>query len=136
MVINFEASSMFAPGIDTMLEDFGSTNLTLGSFSVSVYICGFICGPLLFAPLSEFLGRAIVLHFTNVCFVFWNLGCGFSNSLLTLIITRFFAGVCASAAQVLGGGFIHDLIRPENQGFASAFWMIGPLWAPIMGPIA
>ncbi|KAH7403011.1 major facilitator superfamily domain-containing protein [Cadophora sp. MPI-SDFR-AT-0126] len=51
------ASSMFAPSVGNVLTEFGSTNLDLGSFSVSVYLLGYAFGPLIIAPLSEMYGR-------------------------------------------------------------------------------
>ena len=40
------ASSMFAPGVPEVMEDFGSTNNMLEGFMVSVYVLGFSFGPL------------------------------------------------------------------------------------------
>lgn len=40
------ASSMFAPGVPLLMEDFGSDSDTLAGFVVSVYVLGFAFGPL------------------------------------------------------------------------------------------
>lgn len=40
------ASSMFAPGVPEVMQDFGSTNDMLEGFMVSVYVLGFSFGPL------------------------------------------------------------------------------------------
>ena len=39
-------SSMFAPGVPLVMQDFNSTNEPLASFVVSVYVLGFAFGPL------------------------------------------------------------------------------------------
>lgn len=39
-------SSMFAPGVPLVMQDFHSSNELLAGFVVSVYVLGFACGPL------------------------------------------------------------------------------------------
>ncbi|KKY17760.1 putative mfs dha1 multidrug resistance protein [Phaeomoniella chlamydospora] len=51
------ASSMFAPAIEQVMEEFHNTSATLSSFVVSVYVLGFAFGPPLLGPLSELYGR-------------------------------------------------------------------------------
>ena len=63
------ASSMFAPGVPQLMQEFESTSVELGSFVVSVYVLGFAIGPLLFAPLSEIYGRLPIYHLCNVGFL-------------------------------------------------------------------
>lgn len=50
-------SSMFAPGVGQLVQDFGITSTELSSFVVSVYLLGYCFGPLLIAPISEMYGR-------------------------------------------------------------------------------
>lgn len=51
------ASSMIAPVTSLVLTEFGTSNETIGSFIVSIYILGYALGPLVLAPLSEIYGR-------------------------------------------------------------------------------
>ena len=81
--------------------------------------------------MSEMFGRATVFNFTNVLFVAFTLGCGFANSIATLIVLRFFAGFNGSACLALGGGVIADMIAPDSRGKATAIWSIGPLLGPV-----
>jgi len=117
------------------MSDFNTTNESLGTFTVSVYILGFAAGPLLWAPLSEMFGRAMVFNITNAGFVAFNIGCGFANSISSLIVLRFFGGFCGSACLALGGGVIADMIAPDQRGKATSIWSIGPLMGPVVGPI-
>jgi MFS family permease len=56
---------MFAPGLEQVMREFRSTNSSLASFVVSVYILGYAVGPLFMAPLSELYGRLPVYHVSN-----------------------------------------------------------------------
>lgn len=62
------ASTVAAPAVPAIMDHFHNSNSDLESFVVSIYIIGFVFGPLVVAPLSELYGRSIILHTTNVLF--------------------------------------------------------------------
>ncbi|KAL2215106.1 putative MFS multidrug transporter [Thermoascus aurantiacus ATCC 26904] len=129
-------SSMFAPGVPQVMRDFGSTNLELASFVVSVYLLGYCFGPLLIAPLSEMYGRVIIYNVCNVLYVVFTVACAVAPNLGALIVFRFFAGSAGSAPLTIGAGSISDMIRQEKRGGAMAAWALGPLIGPVIGPVA
>lgn len=129
------ASSIFAPGIPQLMKDFGSSSNMLAAFVVSVYVLGFAFGPLIFAPLSELYGRAIIFHVTNVCFTCFVVGCALAPTLDTLIAFRFLSGVFGSCTLTNGGGVIADMIAQEKRAVAMSMFSIGPLLGPIIGPV-
>ncbi|CDM30192.1 Major facilitator superfamily [Penicillium roqueforti FM164] len=130
------ASSMFSPAISYVAAEFGETNETILSFSVSIYILGYAFGPLLLAPMSEVYGRRVVLSAANWFFVVWQIGCARANSIETLIVCRLFAGIGGSGCLTLGAGVIADMFPREQRGMATAVWAMGPLIGPVVGPIA
>ncbi|KAI1089399.1 bicyclomycin resistance protein [Rostrohypoxylon terebratum] len=130
------ASSIFAPGVPQVVAEFHSTSLEIAAFVVSVYVLGFAAGPMLFAPLSEIYGRAILYHIANLGFVAFQVGCALAPTLNALIVFRFFAGVFGSVPITNGGGSIADMIIQERRGGAMAVFSIGPLLGPIIGPVA
>lgn len=130
------ASSMVAPGILDILTDFHSTNVTLGSFVVSIFVLGYAIGPLFLAPLSEIYGRTAVYHVSNVLFVIWTLACAFAPNLGALLVFRFFEGMAGVCTLTIGSGTISDLIPPERRGAFMAIYSLGPLLGPVIGPIA
>ncbi|KAE9987066.1 hypothetical protein EG328_003848 [Venturia inaequalis] len=129
------ASVLFTPAIPEVMKDFKSTNSTLASFVVSVYILGYAFGPMLLAPLSEMYGRTIVYHVTNILFVGFTVGCALSTNMGMLIAFRFLTGVCGSCPITIGGGTVADLFRTEQRGAAMAAWSLGPLIGPVIGPV-
>ena len=52
------ASSMFAPGIPLIENEFHNHNEQLSSFVLSVYVLGFAVGPMVLAPMSELYGKS------------------------------------------------------------------------------
>ena len=127
---------MFAPGVPEVLRKFHSTNHTLGSFVVSVYVLGYAIGPLVVAPCSEIYGRLPVYHTANVTFIIFTIACAVSSNLNMLIGFRFLQGMAGSAPITIGGGTIGDMFIQEQRGGALAIWSMGPLVGPVVGPVA
>ncbi|KAF2180796.1 major facilitator superfamily transporter [Zopfia rhizophila CBS 207.26] len=130
------ASSMFAPGVPQLLEDFGTTNQSLATFVVSVYILGLAAGPIVLAPLSEMYGRVIIYHIGNVLFIIFTIACALSTNMGMLIAFRFLAGLVGAGPIAIGGGTIVDVTNLQQRGTAMSVWTLGPLLGPSVGPIA
>lgn len=94
------ASSILAPGIGVVNKEFGNENDVLGTMTVSVYLLGYVIGPLFLAPLSELYGRRPVLTAANTFFCLWLIGCALAPSIESLIVFRFFSGIGGSGCLV------------------------------------
>lgn len=94
------ASSILAPGIESVMADFHTTNTIIGAMTVSIYLLGYVIGPLFLAPLSEIYGRKPVLGAANVFFCLWQIGCALAPSISALIVFRFFAGIGGAGCLV------------------------------------
>ncbi|KUI61854.1 hypothetical protein VP1G_09021 [Cytospora mali] len=129
------ASSILSPGITSLMVEFGETNEIVGSMTVSIYLLGYVVGPMFLAPLSEIYGRRLVLTVANIFFCLWQIGCALAPNISALIVFRFFSGVGGSGCLTLGGGVIGDLFQPEQRGFAMGMWTMGPLFGPTIGPL-
>jgi len=130
------ASSMFAPGVPSVMKEFGVASQTLAEFVVSVYILGFAIGPLLISPLSEMWGRYPVYVVTYLCFIIFTIGCAVAKDMGSLIVFRFFSGCFGVTPVTIGGGTIADLFPAERRGAVMAIWAMGPLLGPVIGPVA
>ncbi|CAK7201804.1 hypothetical protein SEUCBS139899_004519 [Sporothrix eucalyptigena] len=129
------ASSMMAPAVPEILEQFDVHNDQYGTFCVSVFVLGFAFGPLIIAPLSELYGRTIIYHVCNSLFVIFTIGCALSTSIGMLVGFRFMAGFAGVAVITIGGGTIADMVPPEQRGKSMAAWSVGPLIGPVIGPV-
>ncbi|KAK9424332.1 putative Major facilitator superfamily domain-containing protein [Seiridium unicorne] len=129
------SSSIISPAISVYSAEFGNTNSILAAMPVSIFLLGFAVGPLLLAPLSEIHGRAMVIVFSSAWFCAWQIGCGLSPTLNSLIAFRFLAGIGGSAPLTLGGGIIADLFPVEERGFAISIWTVGPTIGPSIAPL-
>jgi len=129
------ASSIFAPGVPSLMADFGRNDNLLAAFVVSVYVLGFAVGPMVLAPLSEMYGRTPVYHVCNVAFIGFVVGCALAPTLEALIVFRFLSGTFGSCPLTNGGGSIADMITQEKRAGAMAAFSLGPLVGPVIGPV-
>lgn len=129
------ASSILSPGIASLSEEFGNKNETVGAMTVSIYLLGYVIGPLFLAPLCEIYGRKPILGAANAFFCVWQIGCALAPNIATLIVFRFFSGVGGAGCLTLGGGVISDIFRADQRGFAMGIWTLGPLFGPNVGPL-
>ncbi|KAH8653349.1 major facilitator superfamily domain-containing protein [Xylariales sp. PMI_506] len=129
------ASSILSPAITKLDAEFGNDNEIVGAMTVSIYLLGYVIGPLFMAPLSEIYGRKPILGAANIFFCLWQIGCALAPSIESLIVFRFFSGVGGAGCLTLGGGVIGDMFHPEQRGFAMGIWTLGPLFGPTIGPL-
>jgi multidrug resistance protein len=128
-------SSMFAPGVPQVQEEFHSSDPTLATFVVSVFLLGYVAGPLVLVPLADIYGRVAVYHAGNLGFVIFNVACAVSTNMNMLIGFRFLAGLIGSAPMTVGGGTVADLMPPEERGFAIMIWNLPVVAGPVIGPV-
>jgi multidrug resistance protein len=130
------SSSIFAPGVPALMEEFHTTNSILGTLVVTIFVLGLATGPLVFGPLSELYGRLVVQHVGNFGFLIWTIACGLATNMNMLIGFRLLQGIFAAVPLTNGGGVIADIVRQEERGFALAMFTLGLLAGPVIGPVA
>ncbi|KAK4334751.1 putative Polyamine transporter 1 (putative) [Rhodotorula toruloides] len=103
------ASSIFSTATPAVAAEFG-VSTEVATLGTSLFLCGFILGPIIFGPLSEVYGRKTIFigTFAFICF---SAGTATAKDLQTIMLTRFWAGVGASAAPSVVGGALADMSR-------------------------
>ncbi|UKZ61259.1 uncharacterized protein TrAtP1_002527 [Trichoderma atroviride] len=129
-------STISAAAAKDIMLHFNSTSNTLSAFVTTVYLLGWVCGPIVIAPLSELYGRAVLYKVCIVLFLLFNVACAVANSLASLIVFRLLAGIASSCPVTLGTGSIADMIPPERRAGVMGAYVIGAVLGPTIGPIA
>jgi MFS family permease len=144
------ASSVITADIAGVEREFNiSEELALSS--ISLFVVGFglgmfedYCdfglrlthsGPMVFAPLSEILGRRIVYATTLLLAVIFIIPCAVAPNIQTLLVCRAIDGIAFSAPMTLVGGTLADLWRTEERGVPMAAFSAAPFLGPAIGPL-
>jgi multidrug resistance protein len=130
------SSSMVAPSLGSIATELNITSSTESYMVLSIFVLAYAIGPLLIAPLSEMLGRVLVLQLANTVFLVFNLVCAFAQTSGQLVAFRFLAGLGGSAPLAIGGGLLSDVWLPEERGKSISLYSLGPLLGPVLGPVA
>lgn len=85
--------------------------------------------------LANYFGRkrvllAAVFGFTSASFL-----CGLAPSLKMLVIFRIIQGATGGALQPLSQAVMLEAFPPQDRGKAMAFWGLGIVVAPMLGPV-
>lgn len=85
--------------------------------------------------LSNHFGRKRVLMTSIAGFTIASVACGMAPSLPFLIIFRVIQGATGGGLQPLSQAIMLEAFPPEGRGKAMAFWGLGIVVAPMLGPV-
>ena len=85
--------------------------------------------------LSNQFGRKRILMTSIAGFTLASVACGMAPSLPFLIIFRVIQGATGGGLQPLSQAIMLEAFPPEQRGKAMAFWGLGIVVAPMLGPV-
>ncbi|ORX56900.1 MFS general substrate transporter [Hesseltinella vesiculosa] len=127
-------SSCITGNMNGAVKAFG-VSMEVSTLQVSLMVIGFMCGPLLWSPLSEMIGRRPVYAVALGIYTLFNIPCALAQNIATVLVCRFFSGFFGSASLTLAGGSIADLFPPATRGTAIAFFASAPYSGSTLGPL-
>ncbi|RSL64538.1 hypothetical protein CEP54_004644 [Fusarium duplospermum] len=137
LVINSTmGSALPSLAIPNIVEDFGITSQAGKVLPISVYLIGYVFGPIIWGPLSEHFGRRDLSFATFGLFTAFTMACALAPNWPALLIFRFFCGAFASSPIAIVAGILADVYNdPRTRGRAFAIFMVCTTGGPILSPI-
>lgn len=102
---------------------------------ITLFLLGYVAGPLLWGPLSEFYGRRYVFYVTFIAYFAFTFLCAFTPNFGGLLVGRFLTGTFASAALSNSPGVLADIWGPIERGNAMALFSMMTFIGPALGPV-
>ncbi|KAF8920630.1 MFS general substrate transporter [Mucidula mucida] len=115
-------------------EEFGVSHIVT-VLSISLFVEGLGCGPLLVGPLSEVYGRNNVYRASYAFLFIFSFPVTFAPNIAVYLIFRFITGFCGSAFLSVAGGSVSDLFDNASVANPMALYTISPFIGPILGPL-
>ncbi|CCH43374.1 putative polyamine transporter [Wickerhamomyces ciferrii] len=128
------ASAIVTGDIEGPMKTFGVSEEVV-ILTVTLLVIGFGIGPLVFAPLSEEIGRRWVYVSTLGLAVIFIIPCAVAQNIGTLLVCRFLDGLFFSAPMCLIGGNLAEMWKTEERGVAMSIFSAAPFIGPAMGPL-
>lgn len=127
---------MPAGALDAIAEYFNVTDRVDLILLNSLYMVGYVLGPLVFGPLSEYIGRRPVLIGTFLGYLVFMLACSGAPTYTALLVFRLLCGLNAAAPTTVIGGLYADIFDdPAQRGNAMALYMSLTTIGPLIGPL-
>ena len=136
--------SMIGPfSIDAYLPSFPAIEASfdisraLLSQSMSVYLIAFAVSTLLWGPISDRVGRRLVILSSLVIYMAASIGCAYANDINSFLYFRTLQGFAASGGFIASRAMIRDAHDTENAHRAMSqvimLFAIAPAIAPVLG---
>jgi DHA2 family multidrug resistance protein len=139
-------SVMFATFMEVL--DTTVVNVSLphiaGSLSVTIdeatwALTSYLVANAIILPMTGWLasrfGRKNLLMLSVIGFTASSFLCGLAPSLFMLVLFRILQGATGGCLQPLSQAVLLEAFTPQDRGKAMAFWALGIVVAPIMGPV-
>ncbi|KAF6844103.1 Polyamine transporter 3 [Colletotrichum musicola] len=129
-------SALPSNAIPFITAEWGITNQQAQVLPISVYLIGYVFGPVLWGPLSEHVGRRKLTITTFVMFTIWTMACALAPNWPSLLVFRLFVGVFASSPIAIVTGILADIYGDtETRGRAMTAFMVMTTFGPLLAPI-
>lgn len=136
--------SMVGPfTIDTYLPSFPDIEAEFGisrallSQSLGIYLSAFAASTLFWGPLSDRIGRRLVILGSLLLYALASMGCALADDVHTFMMFRVFQGLAASGGFIASRAMIRDAHEAESAHRAMSqvtlLFAVAPAIAPILG---
>lgn len=118
-------SALPSMAIPSIAEEFGVTSQEQMVLPISIYLIGYVFGPIIWGPLSEHLGRRNLTICTFAPFALFTMACALAPNWPALLVFRLFCGIFASSPIAIVAGILADVYAdPMTRGRAFAIFMV------------
>jgi len=137
-------SSTFMEVLDTTVVNVSlphiAGNLSASTDEATWTLTSYLVANAIILPMTGWLastfGRKRLLMMSVSGFTIASFLCGLAPSLGFLIFCRIIQGACGGGLQPLSQAILLESFPPEKRGQAMAFWALGIVVAPMLGPVA
>jgi MFS transporter, DHA2 family, multidrug resistance protein len=137
-------SSTFMEVLDTTVVNVSlphiAGNLSASTDEATWTLTSYLVANAIILPMTGWLastfGRKRLLMLSVSGFTVASFFCGLAPSLPFLIFFRVIQGACGGGLQPLSQAILLESFPPEKRGQAMAFWALGIVVAPMLGPVA
>ena len=96
-------ASSIPAGVILQLEAYFTFSSEVAAVVISLFVLGFLIGPILWGPLSEHFGRRPITLISMPLFIGTQIGCALSRNTASILIFRLLGGIFAAAPLTNSG---------------------------------
>ncbi|OAL04999.1 MFS general substrate transporter [Phaeosphaeriaceae sp. SRC1lsM3a] len=136
-VMNSTMSSSLASGVTEPLSIyFNVTSPYLLILPTSMFLVGYVFGPMAWGPLREQYGRKGIMICAFAILTIFSIASAVAPNFGALVVFRLLVGIGGSCAISVVGGICADIWHdPISRGRSMALFMAATTFGPILGPL-
>ncbi|KAI9617249.1 hypothetical protein H4Q26_013115 [Puccinia striiformis f. sp. tritici PST-130] len=128
------SSSGASSATESIMAEFNVSEV-VATLVTSLFLCGYVAGPIIWAPLSEMIGRRHVFLATMGAYTILQFPIALKDSnLATILVFRFLTGLFASAPVTNSGGVVADVWDAVHRHDAISLFTAAVFLGPVIGP--
>lgn len=127
------SSSGYSGSMGHIIQHFNVSE-EVATLGLSLFVIGFSLGPVIWAPLSESIGRQIPFFISFLAMAAFCAGCAGAQNIETLLVLRFLAGAFGSSPLTNAGGIVSDMFTSRERGLALLLFAATPYIGPPAHP--
>jgi MFS family permease len=127
------SSTLYTSRTPGLQEDFHVSKI-VALLGVTTYLFGMGTGSIVFAPLSELVGRPVYIASMTI-FLLLLLPSALAQNIESILVCRFLGGFFGSALMSNSPVSVKDIVSDTHQPLAFGFWSIRPYNGHVYGPI-
>lgn len=127
------STSMFGQSASLIQKEYNVPN-EISVLPTTLYMAGVALGPLIFAPLSERLGRKWGVVAPYITSAGLTISSYWIRNLKFILAVRLITGLFASPPIISSGGALKDLFRPEKRADMLLMYAVLVASGPAVGP--
>ncbi|KAJ2899237.1 hypothetical protein MKZ38_003337 [Zalerion maritima] len=132
-------SSLPGNSVTYIMDEFhvhGDTNGTRKVLPISMFLLGYVFGPIVWGPMSESFGRKWISVVTFFFYSLATLACALASSWSQMLGFRLAAGIFASSPIAIALGILSDICgTARSRGRAMGAFMVSTTFGPLLSPI-
>ncbi|KAH9441062.1 hypothetical protein MJO28_015962 [Puccinia striiformis f. sp. tritici] len=129
------SSSGASSATESIMAEFNVSEV-VATLVTSLFLCGYVAGPIIWAPLSEMIGRRHVFLATMGAYTILQFPIALKDSnLATILVFRFLTGLFASAPVTNSGGVVADVWDAVHRHDAISLFTAAVFLGPVIGPL-
>lgn len=125
------STDIYLPAMPAMQDDLGGAS----ALTITGFLIGFAIAQLVWGPISDRIGRPILLALGALLFLAGSIGCALSTSMEMVIAFRVVQAVGACVGPMLSRAMVRDLYTSSAAAAMLSTLVLIMAAAPIVGPL-
>lgn len=118
------SDTLYLPALKSVATSLHASNSDV-SMTVSGYMAAVAVGQVIWASVSDYYGRLVVIYWGLIGYELLTVACVFAQSIEMLIAFRVIQGFVLGSTMVVAGAVVADVFAPHERGTAMGTFLVG-----------